>query len=153
MNTETGQSRTHFTVKRSEKTKRRLKLGLLFFLLIAILNPVLIWFLLRDTTMVLLVAFTSVMAIIGSVLVLIFVERAEVQVKDAGIYQKSLFSKRTFSFHDIKKAVIIKNDKRDETRFYSESGKVLFVIPNKDEGYDLFMNALADRNIPVTRGR
>jgi len=77
----------------------------------------------------------------------------EVRVKDAEIHHRSLFSERAFSFHDIKKAVIIRNSRRDETRCYSEQGKVLFAIPNGDEGYDLFMNALVDRNIPVTRGR
>jgi len=153
MNTETGQSKTHFTVRRSERAKKRVKLILLLFLPVVILNPLLIWFLLRDLMMTLLFVIASVMAIVASVFLLASMARAEVQVKDAGIYQKSLFSKKTFSFHDIKRAVITKNDKTDATSFYSEQGKVLFAIPNGDDGYDLFMNALADRNIPVTRSR
>jgi len=66
-------------------------------------------------------------------------------VKGEEIHYKSLSRKRTFTFHEIKRASTHKN----ETRFYSAENKKLFSIMTNDAGYDLFIGCLTARNIDM----
>ena len=61
------------------------------------------------------------------------------------IHYNAVFIRKTFTFHDIKRVSVKKN----ETSFYSES-KRLFSIMTKDPGYEQFINCFyAKSNVLV----
>jgi len=69
----------------------------------------------------------------------------EIHIEGEEIHYKSLSKKRTFTFHEIKRA----SSRKNETRVYSAENKKLFSIMLSDVGYDLFIECLTARNIDI----
>jgi len=113
---------------------------------LSVLNLVVLPFIVETTRMRVIGLLGTIVLIFLSALWLISFAYWEIKVEDGSIHYKSLLRKKSLAFHDIKHA----SNFNHETSFYSGEGKKLFSLMTHDIGYDLFINCLKARNIPIS---
>jgi len=139
-------SEASFTIRRNREMRKKQTL----LAVIGFLSNIMFLIFAFHFSMVLYFWFFVACLIVGTVLVpahIISMALWEVNVRGEEIRYKSLFQKRTFTFHEIKRASTHKN----ETGLYSLENKKLFSVMTNDSGYDLFLKCLTARNINTVR--
>jgi len=145
METNTERTGTSFTVRRNESTrKQRIYISVFVFLVAGYI----VFFVGFDGARAMYNAVAFAIVLPSSLILTIAAMRWQIKVEGEAIYYRPLFRKRSLTVHDIKGFSTESNERISVTNVYSVGNKRLFtIISPRDEGYDLFMNYLAEWNV------